>query len=151
MTAFEWVLEVAAHPAQSLQEPHGFRPLCYSVILLGGWGKFEEGGQNLILFMCSVLYGTVEPFATGKSITHSVPLLTEFDVTRPPTQLYSVFISTSNGGFGVNISVKQSFACDVTYLMTTVLPCQWHWWWHTVGNDEPTAATGPPKKLVKTW
>ncbi len=43
-------------------------------------GEIWWGGQKLICvdyLRCSVLYGTDEPFTTGKSIHHTVPLLTD--------------------------------------------------------------------------
>lgn len=81
-------------------------------------GKFKERGQKLIYVVylrCSVLYGTVEPFTTGKSILS--PLLTDFNVTGSHTLVLNVFFHYWREFLG-NQSVKQPFAWDVRHLLT---------------------------------
>lgn len=46
----------------------------------------------------SVQYGTVEPFAKGKSIHHMIPQLTAFNVTGPHSVVL-VFLSAIDGEF----------------------------------------------------
>lgn len=56
-------------------------------------GKYDDGGQKLIYveyLRCSVLYGTFETFATGKTIHHTAPLLTDFNVTGPHALVLNV-------------------------------------------------------------
>lgn len=65
-----------------------------------------------------------------------MPLLTDFNVTKPHTVVVSVSFHCWQS-FRFNLSVKQPFAWDVRHLLTTVpvLPSEWwHWWWHTVGS-----------------
>lgn len=64
-------------------------------------GKFDSGGQKLICveyLRCSEPYGTVEPLAAGKLIHHAATLLTDCNV-KGPTQLYSMFLSTTDYSF----------------------------------------------------
>lgn len=51
---------------------------CYSAVLSGGWGNLMRGLKKWsVCLRCSVLYGTVEPLLTGKSVHHTVLLLTD--------------------------------------------------------------------------
>lgn len=122
--------------------------------------KFDEGDQTQICVQCirrSVLFGTVEPFAKGKSIHHTVPPYWQILMSMGPTQLYSMFLSTTDGKFSGKPICKTTFClrCEafadnctcltiwaITRMMTysgkchsvssqlpLALPREWWDWW----------------------
>lgn len=141
----------AAHPAHSSLH---YAPQwnCYSIVLSRGYGNLMFGGQKLIRVEClrrSVLYGTVEPFVTGKSINHTVPLPTEFNVTGPHAVVLSVSFHHWRRVFSKPICETtfclrcEAFAdnctCRTIWVMTPMMTYS-----EEVPQREPTAATGPP-------
>lgn len=82
-------------------------------------GEIWWGGLKLICgvyLRCSVLCGTVETFATGKSIHHLSPLLTDFNVTGPHALVLNVSFHYWRE-FLVNQSVNQPTAWHVRHLL----------------------------------
>lgn len=75
-------------------------------------GKFDEGAKGWWDILCVSLELLSHSLQESRFITLSPHW--QILMSQGPTQLYAMFLSTSDGAFLVNLSVKQSFAWGVT-------------------------------------